>query len=118
MGPYPGWGAVAMPTRPSGRLEQAGELLIEAPPGLGIAPPVKTRPKRPDPPLTQDRAGLDGSRIGLGGEPACLVDVLLLELHEASSSSASDRRRVRDASSAANASCRVRSAAVSLPSCR
>src|SRR5215218_610095 len=82
MGPYPGWGAVATSTWPWGKSEQPGKLLIEAPHGLGIAPPVKTRPKRPDPPLTKDRAGLDGSLVGLRGEPACLVDVLLLELHE------------------------------------
>jgi hypothetical protein len=59
-----------MPTRPWGRLEQAGELLIEIPHGLGIAPPVKTRAERPDSPLSENRPGLDGSRIGLGGDRA------------------------------------------------
>src|SRR4030095_5069278 len=71
-----------MPTRPWGRLEQPGKLLIEIPYRLGIAPAVKTRAERPDSPLSENRAGLDGSRIGLGGEPARLVDVLLVELDQ------------------------------------
>jgi hypothetical protein len=57
-------------------------LLIEAPHGLCIAPLVKTRAERLDPPLSEDRAGLDRSPIGLGGEPACLVDVRFLELDQ------------------------------------
>jgi hypothetical protein len=56
-----------------GRLKQADELLIEAPHGLRIDPAVKPRAKRPDPPLSENGAGLDGSHIGLAGEPACLV---------------------------------------------
>jgi hypothetical protein len=71
-----------MPARSQRGSEQPGELLVEVPDSLGIAPLVKTRPELSDPSLSDHRAGRHGNFIGLAGEPACLVDVLLLQLDE------------------------------------